>query len=161
MTKFTDLAIGDEDGVGKINRNFDAAEQVLNLEERKEIIVPLSSDWKVAANGADNKLKIVVTQGGGWLTGDVQSKATGSSAFGNPHPIAKLPSEVAFRGATYGIKLNGFFLAPIGNRANSGGASAVRIFLNDQGYLIVDESQDIAKGNTITIGTYLDLTRKE
>ncbi|MBU5309226.1 hypothetical protein [Ligilactobacillus saerimneri] len=99
MTKFTDLAIGDEDGVGKINRNFDVVEQSLSLEERKEIIVPLATDWKDSDNGAGNKLKIIITQGSGWLTGDVQSKATGSSAFNNSHPIAKLPSEVTFRGA--------------------------------------------------------------
>lgn len=158
--KFTDIAKGDETGVDKINKNFDMAEQALNQEERKEVVVPLNSDWKVSDNGSNNQLKLIITQGGGWLTGDVQSKATGSSAFGNPHPIAKLPSEVVFRGTTYQVVYRGFFLAPIGNRVNSGGASAVRIYLNDQGYLIVDESQDIAKGSTITIWTYLDLTRK-
>ena len=46
--KFTDIAKGDETGVDKINKNFDMAEQALNQEERKEIIVPLANDWKVA-----------------------------------------------------------------------------------------------------------------
>lgn len=161
MIKFTEIAKGDEPGVDKINKNFDMAEQVLNLEERKEIIVPLATDWKVAANGSDNKLKIVVTQGGAWLSGDVQPKQTGATSYSNPHPIAKIPGEVTFRGATYEIDLDRAFLAPIGNRQNAGGTSAVRIYLGHDGNMFVDEPQDFLKGGAITIGTYLDIKRKE
>lgn len=35
MIKFIDVAKGDEPSVDKINKNFDIAEQVLNLEEHK------------------------------------------------------------------------------------------------------------------------------
>lgn len=161
MVQFTKIAIGDEDGVKKINDNFDTTQQTLNLEERKEIIVPLATDWKVAANGSDNKLKIVLTQGGAWLSGDVQPKQTGATSYSNPHPIAKIPGEVTFRGATYEIDLDRAFLAPLGNRQNAGGTSAVRIYLGYDGNMFVDEPQDFLKGGAITIGTYLDIKRKE
>lgn len=160
MIKFIDIAKGDEPGVDKINKNFNMVEQVLNLEERKEIIVPLATDWEVAKNGSDNKLKIVVTQGGAWLSGDVQPKQAGATSYSNPHPIAKIPGEVTFRGATYEVDLDRAFLAPIGNRQNAGGTSAVRIYLGHDGNMFVDEPQDFLKGGVITIGTYLDIKRK-
>lgn len=159
MVKFIDIAKGDEPGVDKINKNFDMVEQALNLEERKEIIVPLSSDWKLGTNG-NNPLKIVVTQGVAWLKGDVQPKQTGNTAFGNTHPIAVLPQEITFRGATYEVSLDNFFTAPIGERYNSGGVSSVRIYLDNQGKLNVDESRDLINGHGITINCLLDITRK-
>lgn len=159
MIKFTDIAKGDEPGVDKINKNFDMVEQALNLEERKEIIVPLSSDWKLAHSG-DNPLKIVVTQGGAWLSGDVQPKQAGTTSYGNTHPIAIIPGEITFRGATYSIDLDRSFLAPIGDRKNAGETTAVRIYLDGGGKLNVDEPQDFLNGGIITIDCYLDIKRK-
>lgn len=159
MIKFTDIAKGDEPGVDKINKNFDMVEQALNLEERKEIVVPVSSDWKLGTEGK-NPLKIIVTPGMAWLRGDVQPKQTGTTSYGNTHPIAIVPGEFTFRGATYAVKLDNFFTAPIGERYNSGGVSSVRIYLDNQGKLSVDESRDLINGHGITINCLLDITRK-
>lgn len=159
MIKFTDIAQGDQQGVAKVNKNFDLVEQTLNQEERKEINVPLANDWKLGTSG-NNPLKIIVTPGMAWLRGDVQPKVTGDSAFGNQHPIAVLPREITFRGATYEIDLDNFFVAPIGERVNSGGASVVRIYLDDGGRLSVDESRDLIGSHAITINCLLDITRK-
>lgn len=158
MTKFTDLAIGDEDGVGKINRNFDAVEQTLNLEERKEIVLQLKNDWKIAHDG-ENPMKLIVTQGGALLLGDVQSKVAGSNAFSLDHVIATVPKEISFRGTTYTVGFNRFFTAPIGDRTKST-YNSVRIYLNSVGSLYVDETEDYTKGAPITINCYLDIKKK-
>lgn len=156
--KFTDIAKGDEPGVDKINKNFDMAEQALNLEEQKEILLTLQSDWKIAHNG-ENPMKLIVTQGGAWLTGDVQPKVAGSNAISSSHVITTVPQEISFRGATYTVSFNRFFAAPIGDRTKST-YNSVRVYLNAVGNLYVDETEDYTKGAPITINCYLDIKKK-
>lgn len=159
MIKFTDIAKGDEPGVDKINNNFDMAEQALNLEERKEIVLPLNNDWKIAHDG-ENPIRLIVTQGGALLLGDVQPKVAGSNAFSSDHVIATVPKEISFRGTTYTVGFRRFFTAPIGDRTKST-YNSVRVYLNSVGSLYVDETEDYTKGAPITISCYLDIKRKE
>lgn len=132
----------------------------INLEERREIPVnTLTNNWKLAHEG-DRPLRLIVTQGGALLTGDVQPKTTGTSSYGAAHYIAKVPSEITFRGATYAVDFKRYFLAPIGDRITSNTNNSVRIYLNYEGALIVDETQDYIKGAPITLNCYLDIKKK-
>lgn len=130
------------------------------LEERREVpISRLNDGWKLAHEG-DRPLRLIVTQGGALLTGDVQPKTTGTSSYGSAHYIAKVPSEITFRGATYAVDFKRYFLAPIGDRITSNTNNSVRIYLNYEGALIVDETQDCIKGGPITLNCYLDIKKK-
>lgn len=158
MIKFTDIAKGDEAGLDKVNKNFDAVEQSLNLEERKEVLVPLLTGWEKQAL-TDNPLKIIVTPGCAWLRGDIAWASATPAGFGSNKPIAKIPSEITFRGVTYSVDLDAYFLAPIGDSANIE-RPIIRLYLNDAGYLYIDEPKDLITSHPFTINTLLDIKKK-
>lgn len=154
MTKFTDLAIGDEDGVGKINRNFEMVEQALNLEERKEISIPLSSGWKVVNN---NSLKLVITPGRAWLYGDIGSTSGSSSPYGYNNPIVMaVPTSITFRNKKYNLK-GVYAFCPVGGHGGNTATNGVRVLCDSGGRLYLDEPSDKVKDGTLTINIQLDM----
>lgn len=152
--KFTDIAKGDETGVDKVNKNFDMAEQALNLEERKEIPISLSSGWKVINN---NSLKLVVTQGRAWLYGDVGGGSGTSTPYGYNNPIVQaLPATVDFRGKKYTLK-GVYALCPVGGKGGNTAVNGVRVLCDSGNRVYVDEPSDKVKDATITVNLQLDL----
>ncbi|MHC5523422.1 hypothetical protein, partial [Ligilactobacillus saerimneri] len=69
----------------------DMAEQVLNLEERKEFPLVLASGWKLVD---DNPLKLVVTQGRAWLYGTVTGVSGTSAPYAYNGYITMAPTTV-------------------------------------------------------------------
>lgn len=154
MVDFTEIAVGDEDGVDKINKNFDAAQQTLNLEERKEISIPLSSGWKVVNN---NSLKLVITPGRAWLYGDIGSTSGSSSPYGYNNPIAMaVPTSTTFRNKKYNLK-GVYAFCPVGGHGGNTATNGVRVLCDSGGRLYLDEPSDKVKDGTLTINVQLDM----
>lgn len=154
MIKFTDIAKGDEPGVDKINKNFDMVEQALNLEERKEIPIPLSSGWKVVN---DNSLKLVITPGRAWLYGEIGGTSGSSAPYGYNNPIAMaVPTSTTFRNKKYNLK-GVYCLCPIGGYGGNTEFSAVRVVCDNSGRVYIEEPSDKVKNGRVTLNMQVDL----
>ncbi|WP_278838186.1 hypothetical protein [Ligilactobacillus saerimneri] len=154
MIKFTDIAKGDEPGVDKINKNFDMVEQALNLEERKEIPIPLSSGWKVVNN---NSLKLVITPVRAWLYGDVSGVSGSSAPYGYNNPIVMaVPTSTTFRNKNYSLK-GVYAFCPVGGHGGNTTTNGVRVLCDSAGRLYLDEPSDKVKDGTLTVNIQLDM----
>lgn len=154
MIKFTDIAKGDEPGVDKINKNFDMVEQALNLEERKEISIPLSSGWKTINN---NLLKLVITPGRAWLYGDIGGASGSSTPYGYNNPIVMaVPTSTTFRNKKYNLK-GVYAFCPVGGHGGNTATNGVRVLCDSGGRLYLDEPSDKVKDGTLTINIQLDM----
>lgn len=153
MIKFTDIAKGDEPGVDKINKNFDMAEQALNLEERKEFPLVLASGWKVVY---DNPLKLVVTQGRAWLYGTVAGVSGTSAPYAYNGYITMAPTTVDFRGKKYKV-VGVYCLCPVGGYGGHTEFNAVRVIYDTGGRVYVEEPSDKIKNGSVTLNMQLDL----
>lgn len=155
MVEFETIATsGDMKGVQKINNNFNAVKAQLNLEERKEIPISLSSGWKVINN---NALKLVITPGRAWLYGDVGGSNGSSTPYGYDSPVVQaLPTTVDFRGKKY--KLKGVYaFCPVGGKGGNTATNGVRVLCDSGNRLYLDEPSDKVKDGTVTINVQLDM----
>ena len=164
MIKFTDIAKGDEQGVDKINKNFDMVEQALNLEEKKTVEVPLEGDWR---NIGSNKLVVTITPTGASLRGYIADKdsylvnssnsGTATAGFGANAPIAQLPQSVSFRGKNYKFSVGIPVLCALGGAGGNTGVNGVRMLDSGNGLLYLYEVKDNVQGNGISIYTPVDM----
>lgn len=163
MVQFTKIAIGDEDGVKKINDNFSMAQQTLNLEEKKTVEVPLEGDWR---NIGDNKLVLTITATGAILRGYIADKDSwlvgGSGAVtagygSNGGAIAQLPQSVNFRGKTYKFSIGIPQLCALGGAGGDSQVNGIRILDSGNGLVYVYEKKDLVGGNSISINCSVDM----
>ena len=164
MIKFTDIAQGDQQGVDKVNKNFDLVEQTLNQETVKTVQIALMGDWRVASN---NPLTLTITPYGATLRGyiaDKDSYLVGSGSnptagYGSSAPLGQLPQSVDFRGKRYKFSISIPVLCALGGAGGNTntGVNEVRMLDNGNGLLFLYEPKDSVKGNGISIYTPVDM----
>ena len=162
MVQFTKIAIGDEDGVKKINDNFNTTQQTLNLEDKKTVEVPLQGDWR---NIGNNKLVLTITATGAILRGYIADKdswlvggsGTVTAGFGSNSPIAQLPQNVSFRGKTYKFSIGIPVLCALGGAGGDSQVNGIRILDSGNGLVYVYEKKDLVGGNSISINCSVDM----
>ena len=161
--KFTDIAQGDQQGVSKVNKNFDLVEQTLNQETVKTVQIALMGDWRVASN---NPLTLTITPYGATLRGyiaDKDSYLVGSGSnptagYGSSAPLGQLPQSVDFRGKRYKFSVGIPVLCALGGAGgNTGSVNGVRMLDNGNGLLYLYEPKDNVQGNGISIYTPVDM----
>ncbi|MBU5309225.1 hypothetical protein [Ligilactobacillus saerimneri] len=163
MVQFTKIAIGDEDGVKKINDNFDMTQQTLNLEDKKTVEVPLEGDWR---NIGANRLVLTITPYGANLRGYIADKdswliggsGTATAGYGNNGgAIAQLPQSVSFRGKTYKFSIGIPQLCALGGAGGDSQVNGIRILDSGNGLVYVYEKKDLVGGNSISINCSVDM----
>ena len=162
MVQFTKIAIGDEDGVKKINDNFTMAQQALSLEEKKTVEIPLEGDWR---NVGSNKLILTITPYGATLRGYIADKdswliggsGTVTAGFGSNSPVAQLPQSVSFRGKTYKFSIGIPQLCALGGAGGDSQVNGIRILDSGNGLVYVYEKKDLVGGNSISINCSVDM----
>lgn len=163
MIKFTDIAQGDQQGVDKVNKNFDLAEQTLNQETVKTVQIALMGDWRVVAK---TPLTLTITPYGATLRGYIADKdswliggsGTATAGYGsNGGVIAQLPQSVNFRGKTYKFSIGIPQLCALGGAGGNSQVNGIRILDSGNGLVYVYEQKDLVGGNSISINCSVDM----